>query len=75
MVTTGDELEHAAAVAQPHPGGRIGFGPDCAFGPVKGLFCFLEPSLGDHRDADGEGGDAGDRLVGPARAWLARSMA
>jgi len=65
VVTTAYELEHAAAVAQPHPGGRIGFGPEGALGPAECPLCFLEPSLRGHRHAEGQVGDAGDRLVGP----------
>jgi hypothetical protein len=65
-VAAADELEHAAAVVQPHPGGRLHLGHDDALGPAECLLGFLEPSLGDHRHAEGQVGKAGDRLIGPA---------
>jgi len=61
-----DEFEHAAAVTQPHPGGRLGFGADGAFGLAECPLGVLDPSLGYHRDAEGQVGDAGDWLIGPA---------
>ena len=66
VVTAAHELEHAAAVVQPHAGGQLDFGPDGALGPAERPLRFLEPSLGDHRHAKGQVGDAGDRLIGPA---------
>jgi hypothetical protein len=66
VVAAAHELEHAAAVVQPHAGGQLDFGPDGAFGPAEGPLRFLEPSLGDHRHAKGQIGDANDRLIGPA---------
>ena len=65
VVTAADELEHAAAVDQSHPRGRIGFGPDGAFGVAEGPLRLLGPALGDHRHAQGQVGHAGDRFIGP----------
>jgi hypothetical protein len=66
VVAAADELEHAAAVVQPHPGGRLDLGQDDALGPAERLLGFLEPPLGDHRHAESQVGEAGDRLIGPA---------
>ena len=66
VMAAADEFEHAAAVVQPHPGGRLDFGPDGALGLAEGLFRLLEPPLGHHRYSEGQVGEAGDRLIGPA---------
>ena len=53
VMAAADEFEHAAAVVQPHPGGRLGFGADGALGLAECPLCVLDPSLGYHRHAEG----------------------
>jgi hypothetical protein len=66
VATAADELEHAAAVVQSHPGGRLDFRAHDARGPAERSLCLLDPALGDHRHAEGQVGDAGYQLIGPA---------
>ena len=61
-----DELEQPAGVAEPHPGRRLGLGPEGALGMLKRPIALVRPALGDHRHAERQVRDAGDRLIGPA---------